>query len=680
MRPWFACTGAALLARDPADIVGRLASAQQARGFAGSADQELAWQAQVAALRGAVAAAGGGAWTVALEYELLRLEKRIDAVVLTDRAILCLEFKTAAPGAAALAEAEDYALDLRDFHAGSRRHAIVPILVAGGRRGFAPPAQPWLLPKHPTEPLVCGPEALPDCIAWVQAVLPPAGEPLDGPAWLGAPYRPVPTIVEAATMLYARNGVAEIAAARADVANLGATTRAILRHVEAARAEGARSVVFVTGIPGAGKTLCGLNAVFGAGRGDHAAFLTGNAPLVAVLREALARDAVARGACDRREAERRAKARLQNVHRFLEEHATDPARLPPERLIVFDEAQRAWDEAKARAGTQNRRSRLTMSEPAHTLEIMGRHAGWAVVVALIGNGQEINTGEAGLGEWGRVIAADGRWRAAAAPRALTAGDPVQRLAEGSPAWLTPDPDLDLTVPVRSIRDSAGADWVAAVLEGDRIEAARIAAGATMLPYLLTRDLDALRGALRALARGQRRAGLVRAAGARRLRAEGLGAEVATKDVPDWFLRRWPDVRASDALETAATEYACQGLELDVVGLAWGGDFIRRGGAWAARSFSGDRWQRAEKERDFIRNTYRVLLTRARYETVIWVPRGSPADDPFHDRTRAAAEMDAIAEFLLGCGARPLGDAALPAAPPPPPADALPLFADAPAAR
>lgn len=655
MRAWFHCTGAGLLARDPADTVGRLASAQQARGFTGSPDQEMAWHAQIGALRRAVAALGGEGWTIALEYDLLRLEKRIDAVVLTDRAILCLEFRTAAPGAAALAEAEDYALDLRDFHAGSRNHAIVPILVAG-MRGWTPPAQPWLLPKHPTDPLVCGAGALGACIAWVQASLPPPVEPLAGAAWLDAPYRPVPTIVEAATMLYARNGVAEIAAARADAANLGATARAIARHIAAAEAEGARTVVFVTGIPGAGKTLCGLNAVFGAGRRGDAAFLTGNAPLVAVLREALARDAVARGECDRREADRRVTAQLQNVHRFLEDCATDPARLPPERLIVFDEAQRAWDEAKSRMGTQNKRSRLTMSEPAHTLDIMGRRPGWAVVVALIGNGQEINTGEAGLREWGRVIGASPGWRAAAAPRVLTARDPVQRLAEGHPAWLTLDPHLDLTVPVRSVRDSAGAEWVAAVLDGDARAAAAIAAGTEALPYLLTRDLDALRDALRALARGRRRAGLVRAAGARRLRAEGLGAEVPARDVPDWFLRRWPDIRASDALEAAATEYACQGLELDVVGLAWGGDFIRRGDAWAARNFSGTAWQRAGKDTAFIRNTYRVLLTRARYETVIWVPWGSPHDAPFHDRTRPAAEMDAIADFLRACGVRPLEDA------------------------
>jgi hypothetical protein len=654
MRAWFACIGLELLNRAPADTVGRLASAQQARGFAGSPDQEAAWQAQVSALRRAVALAGGEAWTLALEFDLMRLEKRIDAVLLTDRAILSLEFKTAAASPATLAEAEDYALDLRDFHEGSRGHPILPVLVAGPG-GFTPPTQPLLFWHGVLQPIACGSAGLPDLLRWVAEAC-PAGPPLDGAAWLTAPYRPVPHIVEAATLLYARNGVAEIAAARADAANLSLTADAIARQIAAARADSAKVVVFVTGIPGAGKTLCGLNAVFGPSRQEGAAFLTGNAPLVAVLRAALARDAVARGDCDRREAERRVKAQLQNVHHFLELYARDPAQIPPERLIVFDEAQRAWDEAKARAGTQNKRSILTMSEPAHTLDSMGRRPGWAVIVALIGQGQEINTGEAGLAEWGRVIAANPAWRAAAAPRVVDATDPVQRLAEGRPDWLALDPDLDLTVPIRSVRDASGAAWVAAVLEGDATQARRLAG--PNLPIFVTRDLTALRAALRGMARGLRRAGLVRAAGARRLRAEGLGAEVETKEVPDWFLRRWPDIRASDALEAAATEYACQGLELDVVGLAWGGDFIRRGGAWVARAFSGTSWQRAAKDQDFIRNTYRVLLTRARYETVIWVPRGSPRIDPFHDPTRDAAEMDAIADFLTACGARPLPEAAL----------------------
>ncbi|EFH09195.1 DNA/RNA helicase domain-containing protein, partial [Teichococcus cervicalis] len=234
-------------------------------------------------------------------------------------------------------------------------------------------------------------------------------------------YRPVPTIIEAAQRLFARHGVEEIAAARADIANLRATTAAIRRAIAEARRLGERRVVFVTGIPGAGKTLCGLNLVFGQQAEEGAAFLTGNAPLVAVLRGALERDAVARQGRARRQPRREARTLLQNVHRFLEHHVRHAEEAPAEPVVVFDEAQRAWDAAQARRDTQRRRSILTDSEPAHLLEIMARHPGWSVVVALIGQGQEINTGEAGLAEWGRVIAASGgAWQAVAAPAVLDA--------------------------------------------------------------------------------------------------------------------------------------------------------------------------------------------------------------------------------------------------------------------
>jgi hypothetical protein len=635
VRAWLACTGAELLAREPADIVGRLAAEQAEQGLAATEAQVGAWRASLARLREAVSANGGAAWTIALEYDLIRLGKRIDAVVLTDRAILVVEFKTRDDSPAALADAEDYALDLRDFHAGSRDHPIVPVLVTEHGEA-APPRQPPLLWHGVVPPLACGGAGLAALIGRVQASVPAPRVPLDGAAWLAAPYRPVPGIVEAATMLYARNGVAEIAAARADAANLTRTTAAIARAIEGAKAGGARVVVFVTGIPGAGKTLCGLNAVFGPARQEGAAFLTGNAPLVTVLRAALAEDAVARGECRRAEATRRVGQAIQNVHRFLEHYVLVPDEVPHERLIVFDEAQRAWDEAKARQGTQNRRSRLSMSEPAHTLEIMGRHDGWAVIVALIGAGQEINTGEAGLAEWHRVIAASGSWRAVAADALVPGTDP---------AWLARDPDLHLGVSMRSVRDAAAADWVEAVIAGDAARARAIAAATGGVPFHLVRDPDVLRAALRRLARGRRRAGLVRSAGAKRLRAEGFGPEVQGDDIAHWFLRRWPDVRGSDALEVCATEYACQGLELDVVGLAWGGDFIRGRNGWEARRFAGTAWQRERAEAHYVANTYRVLMTRARYETVIYVPRGDEADP-----TRPPAEFDAIADFLARCGA------------------------------
>ncbi|HZF74816.1 MAG TPA: DNA/RNA helicase domain-containing protein [Acetobacteraceae bacterium] len=642
----------------PEDVAARLAAAQARRHATIELTQLRAWEAQARILREALAGAPED-WRLHLECDLLRLERRVDAVLLTGRAILVLEFKHGARGYAAadLRQTEDYALDLHDFHAGSRAHPLVPVLVATHAPGvpFDPPLI-WhgVAPAQRTN--AAGLAAL---IAAMERAIPAPATPIDAAGWIGKPYRPVPSVLEAATLLYRRNAVGEIAEARADAANLTRTADAIARTIAEARRDGARIVVFVTGIPGAGKTLCGLNVVFGALREHGAAFLTGNVPLVTVLREALARNAAPEGG-RRLKAERDlARKALQNVHRFLEEHVGLPDHAPDTRIIVFDEAQRAWDEAQATRDTQRRVSRLSMSEPAHTLEIMGRHAGWSVVVALIGGGQEINTGEAGLAQWGRVIEVTGSWRAVAPPSALSAPDPAQRLADGPRPWLSLDAALDLRVPLRSVRDAAAAPWVDAVLRGEVAEAAGIAAASGALPMLLTRSLEEARRALRGLARGLRRTGLVASAGAKRLRAEGLGVQAA--EVADWFLSRWPDIRSSEALETFATEYDCQGLELDMVGLAWGGDLIRRDGSWMPRRFAGDRWftVRGAEERRFILNTYRVLLTRARYETVIWVPQGSRRNEPWHDATRDAAEMDEVARFLLACGARPLEDALAP---------------------
>lgn len=676
MRAWLDLTIPELLRCTPQDIAAALAAAQMSRRLGGEPAQLRAWESEVALLQSVLAAPVWQGATLALEYDMLRLEKRIDAVLLTDRAIFVLEFKTGAGSVAAadLAQVEDYAQDLWDFHAGSRAHPIIPVLVATQAPRIAPLqfalAVPGVVPV-----IQANAATLAERLGALHAALPAAQTPLIGTAWIAAAYKPVPTIIEAAARLFSRNSVADIAEARADTDNLTTTTAAILRALDTARTHGERVVIFVTGVPGAGKTLCGLNIVFGEDRRAGTAFLTGNAPLVAVLREALACDragiSLALGPSN--DPQRRARAgrlrqarhetaqALQNVHRFLADnaHATTP---PAERVIIFDEAQRAWNAAQASRDTQRRQSVLTMSEPAHALAIMGRHDGFTAIVALIGQGQEINTGEAGLAEWGRVIAATPGWRAVAAPGTVAAPEAGQRLSDGEAPWLTLDAALDLTVPIRNIRADAGAAWVDAVLRNDPLRAARIASDAGGVPYLITRSLDAARTALRGLTPGLRRAGFVRSSGAKRLRAEGFDAQlIGTEEPVAWFLERWPDIRASDALEVCATEYACQGLELDAVGLAWGGDLVRSGGGWRCRRFAGRGWQgvKGVEEVEFTRNTYRVLLTRARYETVIWVPPGSAADDPFHDPTRPAAEMDAVARYLLACGARMLAMADAP---------------------
>ncbi len=652
MSSFWSGTVAALLTTPAADIVGTLAVAQIRHFRMNEAQQLRAWEASLAMLRQAFDGWPEAAdWHVALEYPMLRLGRRPDAIVLTDRAILVLEFKA---GAAAYAQAdrrqvEDYAIDLHDFHAGSRRAPIVPILVAE----HAPrPSGGWpLLLDAAVAPVIDGnASGLPDLLRAVQARIAVPAVPINHADWLVSPYRPVPNIVDAACLLYARHGVGDIRNARSDATNLRATTDVLLDEIASARAADARVILFVTGIPGAGKTLCGLNTVFGAEDAGRGTYLTGNPTLVHVLREALTRDAVAFGA-SRGDASRKMLSAIQRLPDFRNAYVVQPHHVPSEQIVIIDEAQRCWSRAHAIAKTRDKAVQLTDSEPALLLEAMSRHAGFAVVVCLVGGGQEIHDGEGGLAEWGQALrASPAAWRVRAAPDILSGTDPRQKLGPLQDLQILPA--LHLDVSLRQIRSSAAATWVDRMLAGDCDAAAATARDNGGVPFALTRDLRTLRTCLRQHARGLRRAGLLASSGASRLRAEGLGAELPHMDasaVAHWFLDRFPqDVRASDALELVATEFSCQGLELDYVGLCWDADLIREPGraAWRVRKFRGTNWQ-IPKGTEAIANqlnTYRVLLTRARYETIVFVPRGDASD-----RTRAPAVYDGIAAFLSACG-------------------------------
>jgi hypothetical protein len=641
MNAWWSGTAAELLAHEPEAIVQRLALRLVETHTINHDVQLRSWREELAVLRFALTGFDRDS-RILLEYPLLQLGRRIDAIILTEHAIFVLEFKIGATKVEASdrIQVDDYALDLYDFHAGSRAHPIVPIVVA-------PPASlpaaelPWLW--HAVMPVMAANAATLGGLLKELAARVPCGQPLDMACWENAPYRPVPTIVEAARMLYGRHGVSDISSARADAKNLTRTTVAIKRAIQEACHSQLHLVLFVTGVPGAGKTLCGLNAVFGLEQGSIA-FLTGNLPLVLVMREALARDAKNQGR-SRRCAEQETESAIQPLMGFLRDNLGRTA-APHEHVIVFDEAQRAWDAEFGR-----RKFGHAQSEAALFLDIMRRHQDWAVIVALVGSGQEINTGEAGLAEWGRALQARSDWRVRAAPGVIGASDSRRCLFTDPPPSVTLDSELHLDVAIRSIRSTAAAGWVEAVLAGDSHRACDISAEAGGVPFWLTRSLSEMRGELRKRARGSRRSGLVCSAGARRLVAEGLWPDFPHLDrdaVANWFLNHWPpDVRASDALEVPATQFACQGLELDLVGLAWGNDLIRGRSGWVPRVFRGTRWQEqhAEARTAYAINTYRVLLTRARYHTIIWVPNGDQAD-----ATRNPAEFDAIAAFLLDCGA------------------------------
>jgi hypothetical protein len=637
------------LAEDPQQLAETLAFQDMQHHRINEAMQLWAWLRSVALLQVALADWPAALdWRVVLEFSILRLGKRIDAVLVAPAGLVVLEFKvgSAAFDAAAKRQVEDYALDLQDFHAGSPRHPIVPVLVATDGRP-APPV--WPLPLGfgvAGSVLEASAATLGTLLRDLMDRLPAPALPLDVVAWEHARYAPVPSIIDAACTLYDRHDVAEIAFASAEKKNLSETTGAILTAIREAKENSGKIIMFVTGVPGAGKTLCGLNAAFAVDRHDDATYLTGNPTLVHVMREALARDAARRGQVQIGKARQNMEKAVQALPLFRD-HYVHTGDTPSEHVIVVDEAQRAWSGAYAVRKSVARAVKLTDSEAGHLLDAMARHADWAAVVCLIGGGQEIHDGEGGVAEWGRALAMRPEWSVLAAPEVTTVTDTRQRLP--TLAGLRLDPLLHLDVPVRSIRNHFVADWVDAVLHGDATQAAAIAHEHGPMPFALTRDLAALRGCLRAAARGQRRAGLVASSGAKRLRADGMGAELPHMDaalVARWFLDHWPDVRASDALEVLGTEFSVQGLELDYVGLCWGGDLVRGPRGWQPWAFVGTNWQRvADPERHSNRlNTYRVLLTRARYRTVIWVPRGDAGDD-----TRRPQTFDAVAAFLERCG-------------------------------
>jgi hypothetical protein len=659
MTAFWSGTVTGFLSTSDKEILGTLARAQIRHFRLNEAQQLRAWEATIVMLRDALSALPkAGAWWLMLEYPMLRLGRRPDVILLARHTIFVIEAKVGSTQHTPedRRQAEDYAIDLHDFHAGCRRNPIVPILLAE-HAPVAPTTLPLVLGHGVTPVQDANARTLPGLLLDLERRAIGTGPTLDPIAWLDAPYQPVPTIVDAACMLYARHNVAEIRLARTDAANLRATSDAILSELDSARTQGHRLILFVTGIPGAGKTLCGLNTIFGSDDAGRGTYLTGNPTLVHVLREALTRDAATAG--DKRsDARRRMESAVQALPRFRDHYVSQPAHVPAEQIIVVDEAQRCWSAVWAIAKTRDKPVPLTRSEPAHLLETMARHSGFCAIVCLVGGGQEIHAGEGGLAEWGdalRSAEAEGiLWQVRAPPDLQQVFDPRQKL--GPLARLTVNNDLHLTIPLRQIRNSAAAQWVDQVLVGDTGGALSTARESGVIPFRVTRDADTLRQWLRINARGLRRAGLLASSGAARLRAEGFGAELPHMDasaVARWFLDRFPeDVRASDALEVVATEFSCQGLELDYVGLCWGGDFIREPGrdAWRVRQFRGTKWQTPHKEEAIANqiNTYRVLLTRARYETIIFVPRGDP-----DDRTRYPEVYDRIAAFLIACGAEPI---------------------------
>jgi hypothetical protein len=383
---------------------------------------------------------------------------------------------------------------------------------------------------------------------------------------------------------------------------------------------------------------------------EHAVFLSGNGPLVAVLREALAQDEVERSQLagqpkSKKEAMRHASTFIQNIHHFRDEYVGNNE-VPAECVVVFDEAQRAWTEEQTSKFMKDRgHNDFDMSEPDFLLSVMNRHRSWCVVICLIGGGQEINTGEAGLGEWFTVIQKHYRdWDVHISDR-LTVADYLGEETEYALPQATKNSALHLKVAVRSFRAEAVSEFVGAVVAGDASTARISIKKISQYPLVITRDLESARAWLRNRARGTERIGLVASSNGMRLKPVGVFVK-ARIDPPTWFLAGKDDVRSSYALEDVATEFDIQGLELDWVGMCWDANFRREDNKWKPYYFRGSRWERVQDptRAAYLANAYRVLLTRARQGMVILVPRGTELD-----QTRLPSFYDETFSFLTNCG-------------------------------
>jgi hypothetical protein len=621
--------------------------------FALEPAQRDAWLGQLPILRSSLSGLSG---TILLEYNIPRMGRRIDAVLLVGPAVFAVEFKVGEKAfeRSAIEQVWDYALDLKNFHKASHTAAVIPILVATEATS-SPHIHLHADADGVFRPVRVHPAKLRPALDEALATL--KGATLEPDGWLAAPYHPTPTILEAARALYAHHSVEAIARFDAGAKNLAMTSKRIEEIIDEAKARNEKAICFVTGVPGAGKTLVGLNVATRRRKKNeptHAVFLSGNGPLVAVLSEALIRDEVERLArlgekVRKGVVAQKVKAFIQNVHHFRDAGLADET-APVDHVVIFDEAQRAWNLRKTADFMRRKKNRagFAQSEPEFLVSYMDRHD-WAVIICLVGGGQEIYDGEAGIGAWLDALNKSfPHWHVYISPRLhdseYAAGNALASIANRKDLHL--EAPLHLAVSMRSFRSEKVSTFVKAVLDREAGTAKGLLGDLVKrFPIAITRDLGRAKEWIRNRARGSERYGVLASSKAQRLKPHAIDIRVKTDPV-QWFLKGKNDTRSSFYLEDAATEFQVQGLELDWTLVTWDGDLRYSEHGWSYHDFRGDRWTNVNNadNRNYLRNAYRVLLTRARQGMVIFVP---PPDES--DHTRAAGFYDPTYKYLTSIG-------------------------------
>lgn len=567
---------------------------------------------------------------IGFEYTIPRIGKRADVIVLYKGIVFLLEFKV---GEAQyrkndINQVTDYALDLKNFHKESNDKYIIPILIATNANEYENKIKLFEDKIHET--ILTNGKNLNSLIGKIVKDL--KAEEFDYEKWFESEYRPTPTIIEAAQYMYKNKNVENISKKDAEEDDLKHTSEIIKKVIEESERNNQKSICFITGVPGAGKTLAGLNIANETQKFEeekHAVFLSGNYPLVKVLQEALARDPIN---LNKREALRKSEAFIQMIHHFRN-NAVETEKPPHEKVVIFDEAQRAWDKAKLSKFMKKRKDVLNfnMSEPEFLIEYMNRHKEWSVIICLIGGGQEINTGEVGIQEWFNVLSSKyTNWNVYVSDKIYdeeyTNGKDLNEILN-TIENLHIEEKLHLAVSTRSFRSEKQADLVKSILNLDTENAKKdFIALKEKYPIFLTRDIEKAKKWIKTKARGTERYGIVASSGAKRLRKNGICLNCSIDPIY-WFLNNSEDVRSSFALEQAATEFDIQGLELDWTIVGWDANLRLVDGCWKYYSFKGTKWNNInkEEERRYLKNAYRVILTRARQGMIIYIPYGDIGD-------------------------------------------------------
>jgi len=652
-RAYYSETIVNFLDQSPNEILGTLSNNSE---FSDELTQKEAWKVEIKILKDILQKHNG---SIYFEYAIPRMGKRIDVLLIIKSVIFILEFKVGEKEfhSYSIDQVWDYALDLKNFHETSHDKIVVPILIATHAKNprstvcITPQSDKLLIPIRSNA------ETLLDTI---QSVLDFCDDDvtINAQDWEQGRYHPTPTIIEAAMALYNNHSVTDISRSDASAINLSLTSDKVSEIIRNSKEKYEKAICFVTGVPGAGKTLVGLNiATTHINKDDelYSVFLSGNGPLVAILQEALARDKVKR-AKDRGEKIKKSTARsdvkafIQIVHHFRDEGLKDGA--PPiEHVALFDEAQRAWTLEQTAKFMREKKGRpdFEMSEPEFLISCLDRHPDWAVVVCLVGGGQEINTGEAGISEWIEALERSfPDWKIYISDRLTDSEYSAENILQKIKHRPNVDysESLHLAVSMRSFRAENVSLLIKQILDLDQENAKNtLQELKDKYPIVITRDLAKAKQWLKTNARGSERYGIVVSSQAQRLKPYAIDVK-SPMDPIHWFLDDKDDVRSSYYLEDVATEFHVQGLELDWACVAWDGDFRYSSNGWEQYSFVGSKWNHIHKaERKlYLKNAYRVLLTRARQGMVIVIPSGD-----IEDPTRNPDYYDSTFNYLKDIG-------------------------------